>query len=59
MNTGKSGIMVGISVGKIIVNSRKWSCGLCGKRVQANSVKGTACKMLIHCGVRGSRCFQA
>ena len=31
-------VMVGISGGKMTVNSRKWSCGVCGKGIQANSV---------------------
>ena len=45
VNTGKSKVMVGINVGKIIVNSGKWPCGACGKEVQANSVQCTVCKM--------------
>ena len=44
VNTGKSKVMVGISGGKIIVNSGKWPCGVCGKGVQANSVKCTVCQ---------------
>ena len=39
MNAGKSKVMVGRSRGKIIVNSGKWSCGVCGKGVRANSVQ--------------------
>ena len=33
MNTGKSKVMVGSSGGNMIVNSRKWPCGVCGKGV--------------------------
>ena len=44
VNAGKSKVMVGSSGGKIIVNSRKWPCGVCGKGVQANSVQCTVCK---------------
>ena len=32
----QSKVMVGSSGGKIIVNSGKWPCGVCGKGVQAN-----------------------
>ena len=52
--------MVGISGGKMIVNSGKWPCGVCGKGVQANSVQCTVCKKLIHkwcSGVRGDLSF--
>ena len=48
--------MVGSSSGKMIVNSGKWPCGVCGKGVQANSVQCTVCTKLIHkrgSGVRG------
>ena len=48
--------MVGSSGGKMIVNSGKWPCGVCGKGVQANSVQCTVCKQWIHkqcSGVRG------
>ena len=38
VNAGKSKVMVGSSGGKMIVNSGKWPCGVCGKGVQANSV---------------------
>ena len=38
MNAGKSKVMVGSSGRKIIVNSGKWPCGVCGKGVQTNSV---------------------
>ena len=31
VNTGKSKVMVGSSGGKMIVNSGKWPCGVCGK----------------------------
>ena len=37
-------MMGGSSGGKIIVNSGKWLCGVCGKGVQANSVQYTVCK---------------
>ena len=37
-------MIVGSSGGKIIVNSGKWPCGVCGKGVQANSVQCTVCK---------------
>ena len=43
MNAGKSKVMVGSSGGKIIVNSGKWSYGVCGKRVHANTVQCTIC----------------
>ena len=39
VNAGKYKVIVGNSGGKIIVNSGKWPCGVCGKGVQANSVK--------------------
>ena len=48
VNAGKSKVMVGSSGGKMIVNSGKWPCGVCGKGVQAHSVKCTVCKNLIH-----------
>ena len=44
VNAGKSKVMVGSSGGKMIVNSGKWPCGVCGKAVQANSVQCTVCK---------------
>ena len=44
VNAGKSKVMVGSSGGKMIVNSRKWPCGVCGKGVQANSVQCTVYK---------------
>ena len=31
MNAGKSKVVVGGSGGKMIVNSGKWPCGVCGK----------------------------
>ena len=31
VNAGKSKMMVGSSGGKMIVNSGKWSCGVCGR----------------------------
>ena len=33
VNAGKSKVMVGSSGGKMIVNSGKWPCGVCGKGV--------------------------
>ena len=33
VNTGQSNVMVCSSGGKMIVNSRKWPCGVCGKGV--------------------------
>ena len=56
VNAGKSKVMVGSSGGKMIVNSGKWPCGICGKGVQANSVQCTVRKKWIHkqcSGVRG------
>ena len=44
VNVGKSKVMVGSSGRKMIVNSGKWSCGVCGKGVQAYSVQCTVCK---------------
>ena len=38
MNAGKSKVMVGSISGKMIVNSGKWPCGVCGKGIQTNSV---------------------
>ena len=32
MNAGKSKLMICSSGGKMIVNSGKWPCGVCGKR---------------------------
>ena len=48
MNAGKSKVIVGSSDGKMIVNSGKWFCGVCGKGVQTNSVQCTVCKNWIH-----------
>ena len=48
VNAGKSKVMVGSSGGKMLVNSGKWPCGVCGKGVQANSVQCTVCKQWIH-----------
>ena len=31
VKTGKSKVMLGNSSGKMIVNSGKWPCGVCGK----------------------------
>ena len=56
MNAGKSKLVVNSSNGITIVNSGKWSCGVCGKGVHANSVQCTVCIKWIHkrCnGVRG------
>ena len=56
VNAGKCKVMVSSSGGKIIVNSGKWSCGVCGKGVQAKSVQCTICENWIHkrcSGVRG------
>ena len=44
VNAGKSKVLVGCSGGKMIVNSGKWPCGVCGKGVQANSVQCTVHK---------------
>ena len=44
MNAGKAKVMVGSSGGKMIVNSGKWACGVCGKGMQANDVKFIVCK---------------
>ena len=43
----KSKVMVGSSSGNMIVYSGKWSCGVCGKGVLANSVQCTLCKKWI------------
>ena len=48
VNAGKSKVVVGISVGKRIVHSGNWPCGICGKGVQAKSVQCTVCKKWIH-----------
>ena len=56
VNAGKSKVKVGSSGGKMIINSGKWSWGVCGKGVQTNSVQYTVCKKWIHkrcSGVRG------
>ena len=55
VNAGKSKVMVGSSDGKMNVNSGKWSCGVCGKGVQANSVQCTVCKKWIHKQCSGVR----
>ena len=47
--------MVGSSGRKMIVNSGKWPCGVCGKGVQANSVQYTVCKIWIHKRCSGVR----
>ena len=49
--------MVVSSDGKMIVDSGKRPCGICGKGVQTNNVKCTVCKRWIHkrcSGVRGN-----
>ena len=46
VNAGKSKVMVGSSGGKMIVNSGKWPCGVCGKGIQASSVQCTVCKKM-------------
>ena len=38
VNAGKSKLMVGSSGGKMIVNSGKWSCGVCGKLYSVHSM---------------------
>ena len=48
VNAGKSKVMVGRSCGKMIINSGKWPCGVCGKGVQANSIRCTVCNKWIH-----------
>ena len=56
VNAVKSKVMVGSSGGKMIVNHKKWPCGVYGKGVQTNSVQCTVCKKWIHkrwSGVRG------
>ena len=44
VDAGTSKVMVGSSGGKMIINSGKWPCGVCGKGVHANSVQCTVCK---------------
>ena len=58
MNAGKSKVMVGSSGGKMIVNSGKWPCGVCGKGLQAlYPVQCTLCiKLLVADGFRCKRC---
>ena len=56
VNAGKFKVLVRSSGGKMIVNSGKWPCGVCGKGVQANSVQCTVCTKWFHkrcSGVRG------
>ena len=52
VNAGKSKVVVSSIDGKMIVNSGKWPCGVCGKGVHANSVQCTVCINWIHtrCG---------
>ena len=40
--------MVGSSGGKMIINSGKWPCRVCGKGVQTNTVKCKASKRGIY-----------
>ena len=42
VNAGKSKVMIGSSGGRMIVNSGKWPCGVCGKGVQC-----TVCRKLV------------
>ena len=44
----KSKVMVGSSGGKMIVNSAKWLCSVCGKGVHADSVQCTVYIKWIH-----------
>ena len=44
MNAVNSKVIVVSSGGKMIVNSGKWLCGVCGKGGQTNSVQRTVCK---------------
>ena len=44
VNAGYTKVMVGSIGEKIIVNSGKWPCGVCGKGVQATSVQCTVCQ---------------
>ena len=46
VNAGNTKVMVGSSGGKMIVNSGKWPCGVCGKGVHVTSVHCTLCKKL-------------
>ena len=55
VNAGKSKVMVGSSGGKMIVNSGKWPCGVCGKGVQTNSVQSTVCRKWTHKRCSGVR----
>ena len=48
VTAGNTKVMVGSSGGKVIVNSGKWSCGVCGKGGPATSVQCTVCKKLFH-----------
>ena len=52
VNAGRFKVMVCSSGGKMIVNSGKWPCGVCGKGVQANSVECTVCKKMDSQAVR-------
>ena len=44
VNAGKSKVKFGSSGEKMMVNSGKWPCDVCGKGVQTNSVQCTVCK---------------
>ena len=50
LNAGQTKVMFVSSGGKMIVNSGKWPCGVCGKGVQARQtlVQCTVCKEWIH-----------
>ena len=48
VNAGKSKVMVGSSGEKMMVNFRKWPCGVSGKGVHGNSVECTIRKKWIH-----------
>ena len=48
LNSRKSKVMVGSSGWKMIVNSGKWSCAVCGELVQSNAVNCTVCQKWIH-----------
>ena len=37
VNAGKSKVIVGSNIVKMIVNHENWSCGVCGNRVQEKS----------------------
>ena len=53
---GTSKLLVGSSGGKMIVNTGKWSCGVCGNGGQTNTAQCTVCTKLIHKRYSGVRC---